>query len=74
VHTIDYAGCLECGTCRVVCNDKGIVKWEYPKGTFGVNFRYGTVDFRSKSTDLKLSLGALSLPHVTNHDGGIRKL
>lgn len=37
----DYAGCLECGTCRVVCKDKGIIKWEYPKGTFGVNFRYG---------------------------------
>jgi ferredoxin like protein len=35
------AGCLECGTCRVVCKNKGIIKWEYPKGTFGVNFRYG---------------------------------
>ncbi|MDD9148187.1 ferredoxin family protein [Sporolactobacillus sp. CQH2019] len=40
----DYAGCLECGTCRVVCRDygnKGIVKWVYPNGTFGVHFRYG---------------------------------
>ncbi len=39
--TFDYAGCLECGTCRVVCKKKGIVKWEYPRGTFGINLRYG---------------------------------
>lgn len=37
----DYAGCLECGTCRVMCKDKGIIKWEYPRGSFGVAFRYG---------------------------------
>lgn len=37
----DYAGCLECGTCRVVCKDKGIVKWSYPRGTFGIAFRNG---------------------------------
>lgn len=39
--TFDHAGCLECGTCRVMCKNKGIVKWVYPRGTFGVNFRYG---------------------------------
>ena len=39
--SFDYAGCLECGTCRIMCKDKGIVKWEYPRGTFGVSFRYG---------------------------------
>jgi len=37
----DYAGCLECGTCRVMCKNKGIIKWTYPRGTFGVVFRYG---------------------------------
>ena len=37
----DYAGCLECGTCRVVCPNKGITKWEYPRSTCGVTFRYG---------------------------------
>ncbi|AJQ28606.1 ferredoxin family protein [Pelosinus fermentans] len=37
----DYAGCLECGTCRVICKDKGIVRWTYPRGTFGVAFRNG---------------------------------
>lgn len=39
--TFDYAGCLECGTCRLVCKNKGIVKWVYPRGTFGVSFRQG---------------------------------
>lgn len=39
--SFDYAGCLECGTCRVMCKNKGIIKWEYPRGTFGVNFRFG---------------------------------
>jgi ferredoxin like protein len=39
--TFDYAGCLECGTCRVVCKRKGIKKWQYPIGTLGVSFRHG---------------------------------
>lgn len=39
--SFDYAGCLECGTCRVMCKNKGIVKWAYPRGTFGVNYRFG---------------------------------
>jgi Ferredoxin-like protein len=37
----DYAGCLECGTCRIMCKNKGIVKWVYPRGSFGINFRFG---------------------------------
>ena len=39
--SFDYAGCLECGTCRVMCKNEGIIKWVYPRGTFGVNFRFG---------------------------------
>lgn len=39
--TFDYAGCLECGTCRIVCREKGIIKWEYPRGTFGISYRQG---------------------------------
>jgi ferredoxin like protein len=37
----DYAGCLECGTCRVMCAQKGVAKWTYPRGGFGIAFRYG---------------------------------
>ena len=39
--SFDYAGCLECGTCRVLCGDTILTQWEYPLGTFGVDFRYG---------------------------------
>lgn len=27
----DCAGCLECGTCRILCGDTIIEKWEFPK-------------------------------------------
>ena len=39
--SFDYAGCLECGTCRVICINRGIIRWEYPRGTFGISYRYG---------------------------------
>lgn len=34
----DYAPCLECGSCRIVC-PHGSVDWHYPKGGFGVEYR-----------------------------------
>ena len=37
----DYAGCLECGTCRVLCGDTILEKWDYPQGTLGMELRYG---------------------------------
>lgn len=37
----DYAGCLECGTCRILGLGSALEKWEYPRGTFGVEYRYG---------------------------------
>ena len=39
--TFDYAGCLECGTCRVLCGKTILEKWEYPRGTLGIEFRFG---------------------------------
>lgn len=36
---LSYEGCLECGTCRILCELKAI-KWRYPRGGFGVGFRY----------------------------------
>ena len=35
----DYAGCLECGTCRTICPH--LKKWEYPRHTFGIYYRQG---------------------------------
>ncbi|MBE3587724.1 MAG: ferredoxin family protein [Thermoanaerobacteraceae bacterium] len=39
--SFDYAGCLECGTCRVICPRAGAINWQYPRGGFGINYRYG---------------------------------
>jgi ferredoxin-like protein FixX len=37
----DYAGCLECGTCRILCGDTILERWVYPNGTLGIEFRFG---------------------------------
>jgi ferredoxin like protein len=31
--------CLECGACRISCQN-GALDWNYPKGGFGVCFRF----------------------------------
>lgn len=36
---LDYLGCLECGTCRVLSGNKVVTDWKYPVGSFGVSFR-----------------------------------
>ena len=37
---VEYAACLECGTCRVFA-PAGVLTWHYPRGTFGIAFREG---------------------------------
>lgn len=37
---VSYEGCLECGTCRLAC-DEGALEWKNPAGGFGVCYRYG---------------------------------
>lgn len=34
-------GCLECGTCRIVCAASGEIEWQYPRGGYGVMFKFG---------------------------------
>ena len=34
-------GCLECGTCRAVCAKSDDIEWNYPRGGFGVLFKFG---------------------------------
>lgn len=40
-NQIDYSflACLECGTCLLLCN-KEAVKWDYPRGGYGVKYRF----------------------------------
>lgn len=40
-RSFDYAGCLECGTCRIACGDTIIKKWEQPSSSHGVSYRFG---------------------------------
>ena len=40
-QTFDYAGCLECGTCRVLGADTVVARWSYPGPTMGVEYRFG---------------------------------
>lgn len=35
-----WEGCLECGTCKIVC-DQGSVTWDYPRGGYGIIYRCG---------------------------------
>jgi ferredoxin like protein len=35
----NYEQCFECGTCYMVCNTEGAIKWDYPEGGHGVVFR-----------------------------------
>jgi len=39
--TLITDGCLECGTCRVICSELGNVRWEYPRGGYGIQFKFG---------------------------------
>jgi len=34
-------GCLECGTCRIVTASTGEIEWNYPRGGFGVLYKFG---------------------------------
>lgn len=35
-----FEGCLECGTCRIICPYDNI-DWHYPRGGFGVKYKFG---------------------------------
>jgi ferredoxin like protein len=37
--TFSWEGCLECGTCRIVC-DQDAITWDYPKGGYGICYRF----------------------------------
>lgn len=36
--TVNWEGCLECGTCMICC-DKRALSWKYPQGPYGVQYR-----------------------------------
>ncbi|MBS3753992.1 MAG: 4Fe-4S dicluster domain-containing protein [Anaerolineales bacterium] len=38
--TVDYEGCLECGTCYIACREDAL-EWHYPRAGYGVQYRFG---------------------------------
>ena len=34
-------GCMECGTCRILLEPTGEITWNYPRGGYGVLFKFG---------------------------------
>jgi ferredoxin like protein len=38
--TFSFEGCLECGSCRIVC-PKGAVDWTLPRAGFGISYQFG---------------------------------
>lgn len=38
---VDFRGCLECGTCRLLCDEKTLQGWHYPASGFGITYRFG---------------------------------
>lgn len=32
---------LECGTCRLLCDEKTLQQWRYPPSGFGITYRFG---------------------------------
>jgi ferredoxin like protein len=36
--TVDWEGCLECGTCMICCKQEAL-EWGYPRGEFGIQYR-----------------------------------
>ena len=35
-----YEGCLECGSCQLVC-PRGAIEWKLPRGGLGICYQYG---------------------------------
>lgn len=38
---VNTDGCLECGTCRIICSEHHNVDWAYPRGGHGILFKFG---------------------------------
>lgn len=38
--SFDFEGCLECGTCMIACPNDAL-HWDYPRGGFGIQLRFG---------------------------------
>jgi len=38
--SVNYEGCLECGSCRIACPSLNI-EWRFPRGGYGISHKFG---------------------------------
>jgi ferredoxin like protein len=38
--SVNYEGCLECGSCRIGCPHLNI-EWRFPRGGYGISHKFG---------------------------------
>lgn len=38
--SVNYEGCLECGSCRIGCPYMNI-EWRFPRGGYGISHKFG---------------------------------
>lgn len=38
--SVNYEGCLECGSCRIACVQLNI-EWRFPTGGYGIRHKFG---------------------------------
>jgi ferredoxin like protein len=38
--SVNYEGCLECGSCRIGCPYLNI-EWSFPRGGYGISHKFG---------------------------------
>lgn len=41
VISVSTDGCLECGSCRIVCAENDNLIWDWPRGGYGVLYKFG---------------------------------
>ena len=65
----DFAGCLECGTCRVLCGETIVKTWKYPRNAKGVEFIKQVPDTSEIKLDPETNnLIRTGLPSIVNPD------
>lgn len=40
-YVLTIAVALECGTCRLLCDESTLQQWRYPPSGFGITYRFG---------------------------------
>lgn len=40
-YVLIITAALECGTCRLLCDESTLQQWRYPPSGFGITYRFG---------------------------------